>query len=787
MTTHQQKFTQPEAFLSQVSWRLPPNLATTECSLCYEETSFVGVGDCGHDHVCWLCSLRLRWICDDTDCAICKHPLGQLSIRRVGHNNNKSNVPNPQHIEFKGIQFESEPIFLEAKRLVSYTCPYPCGEDPEFHFRSLSDLQTHLKRDHAGGIYCSICLDHRQCFLPEQPLFGPMDLALHHKQEHPGCDFCSREKKFYSTDELMAHMNQAHFKCVVCDRLDHRNEYYANFDCLDKHFEESHYRCEYPECREQRFVVFGEEEDLRLHWLEKHGRGRAIAIGGSQVGSASNKLKKTRNRNSQTPVNLVVHFRGARVPSHNTQENDTVDRYPDLGEGRKYDKRLHSRVIVGRPKWMSELSNAISRVKVDLKPSSDEYKSENVAFFKKVIEVMSQPEVCELKNVSVKFTQGSVGVFEYLMGVKGLLGKLDDKTAVPLIGDLVRLMPDLEKRQTVIAFLTRDVGKKVESKTTSKTEKIKHTDVEIPARLFEPGSKKPCLIQALHSVLESQQSIKGEIPHSILAAMENKVNGLDRVQLSTLSEMRQHLLTLAEGRIKNVSWTYADGIIGLRPLLYRLMQIPETHRAKERELMISGWSQFVDATNNALEKFNQTESNWMKVYVAYSVVRLGTMGVTETRRHDFPSLPISAYFPSVGSETASSNTVVVPTRQDFPVGLPMAPPVVSIQPTAASNTQWRNNRQALREEAFPELAPVVVETNKLDFSKPWNCPRCTFRNTRDLSRNCEICGLERPPPGEKTESQPASTPPEPANATARPKRTKQRIVLSSSTQRDYTR
>ena len=788
-------FRAPETYLSQIANKLVNPGNSIDCSLCYETTSFVGVGACGHSEICWLCSLRLRWICKDTSCAICKEPLPSLRISPVGPPGLRSeDTSSASPFSLRDVEFASADVFQEASKLVSFVCPYPCGEDPSFHFKSLSDLQTHLKRDHEGAIYCSICLDHRQCFLPEQPLFGPNDLLAHTKSEHPSCDFCAKDRKFYSIDELLAHMNQAHFKCVVCDRLDHRNEYYANFDSLDQHFEEAHYRCEYPECREQRFVVFGEEEDLRLHWLEKHGRGRAIPLGGSSSIGGPSSRKKTRNRNSQTPVNLVIHFRGPRIPNTQLSLADErlarETRYPDVPSGNRYDRRVHANVLVGRPGWMNSLASEIGRAEL-VQSGSQAYHAANVGFLKQVSEAVPKEQVWELKAVSVKFTQGTVNEYQFLTTVKQLIAKLDEKKAVALMVDLIRLMPDVSKRDSLMSYLKRPSKPKrehTEVRQVGRREDNASVPIEIPDTLFEPGSKKPCLIQALHAVLEQGQFKTVDIPQSILAAMENKINALDRVQLSTLSEMRNQLLTLAEGRLKSsVSWNQTDSILALRPLLYRVMQIPETHKSRERQLLASGWKQFVEATQNALSKFNATEIGWMKVYVSLSVLRMGNMGVTETRRHDFPSLPMSAYFPSMaGSEPQAPASL--PTRTDFPVGLPVAPPIASILPTAASSTQWRNSRQARRDEAFPELAPSLAgpAENKVDLTKPWACPRCTYVNTRHLSRTCEICGMERPPPGEESTT-PDETISSANGASNKPRRSKQKIILSSSTQRDYTR
>ena len=334
------QITFPESYQSRFDSFILPG-SSSECSLCYETTSFVAVGACGHGEVCWLCAIRLRWICKDNNCAICKENLEIVDIVRV--DSSKPITTSPNHVA--GINFHSDSILAESTRLKSYYCPYPCGDETDkFHFKSLADLQTHLKRDH-HVTYCNICLNNRQCFLPEQKLYKPSELVTHGKTQHSSCDFC-RGEKFYSGDELVVHMNQCHFKCIVCDRLDYRNEYYANFDSLNSHSSECHYPCDYPECKEQRFVVFPEEEDLRLHWLEKHGRGRAIGIG-SSVGNYGNGRKRGKNK-YPGPMSSVVHFRGPKVPASHQEELVILHAYPDVPGGRVYDKKAHSQVVLKR-------------------------------------------------------------------------------------------------------------------------------------------------------------------------------------------------------------------------------------------------------------------------------------------------------------------------------------------------------------------------------------------------------------------------------------------------------
>jgi len=701
-----------------------------------------------------------------------------------------------------GASFPNKEIYNEAKHLISYHCPYSCGDySDDFHFKSLSDLQTHLKRDHDHSVFCEICLNHRQCFVPEQTVYTTTTLAEHAKSEHASCEFC-RGEKFYSIDELLYHMNQVHFKCIVCDRLDYRNEYYGNYDALNNHSNEAHFPCEYPECREQRFVVFPDEEDLQLHWLEKHGRGRSLAIGGSIGGIAGSTFggkKRMKNRYPQTAYNTHVRFRGPRNVMMSTAASAAVavvHEYPDDLNGRAYNPRVHhANNRPPRPTVVADISSKLAKYRdLVIDCHSSQYKNENIAFLKKLESSISADAIRKLKSVSVDFKNGRIGIdamIDYLIS----LGDVD--VAV----ELVRLMPDPQRRDELVrGFHARLPSIKQAARVKPAPLVVKKApqsgpEIDMPENLYDV-EKKPSLIHALFAILESIRSTgqgvirpvaSKELPQAILSAMENKVNSIDRIQLTTLSEMRNHLLLLADS---GPSWSAADDVVSLRPLLYRLLQVPETHRSREGELVRNGWREFSSFARNVLDtKFTKLELSWIRAYLTFCLLRSTTIGPLETRRGEFPTLPMSAYLPSaVSTVTPSVVASAAPTRADFPNILQArhaTPPAQS-----SSNRQWNNHISGLRDEAFPELGPPLIveeptETGP-DFSRPWSCPRCTYTNTIMLSMQCEICGMERPPPGDDQNSVNTVTD-SVIGTTARPKRTKQKIVLSSATQRDYKR
>lgn len=768
---------------------------TIECSLCYEPTAFVAVGTCGHAEVCWLCALRLRWLCRDTSCAICKEDLSSIAIRPPPDHDDPAGS-NPCWSITSAVSFSSEIMYRESLRLRGYYCPFPCGDHEDFWFKTLSDLQTHLKRDHGGAMFCSLCLDYRQAFLPEQHIYSPNELAAHMKAEHPSCEFCPKEtSRHYSIDELLGHMNQSHFKCNVCERLDYRNEYYVNFESLDRHFEESHFRCENQECREQRFVVFPEEEDLRLHMLEKHrssGLGSRLSFpfgpSSSATGGGSKKKLRLITGNGQilSSSHNSIHFRGPKHAGRNVvtcTSQGTARAYPPDLVGKAYDKRVHAKInfrVVEKAKNKNDWINYLSSGSVVL-PTDLSYQAENVAFFKRLSSLESPESIAKIKQVSRQFLEGKSTPKIFLTSFASSVSKLEN--LVPVLQDLIRLMPSQIRRTELLNHIIGATPKPCETEKQKKHLNKTSSIPPIPDNLFDVSSRKPCLINALVAILMStqQEEAAALLPQSIISAMENKIAGCDRMQLTTLSEMRSHLLILAEGNLKNVSWKHADSVLSLRPLLYRLLQIPESHRSRQQQLILSGWRSFYQYAINVLDsQFSPIERLWLKAYITFAALRLSSIGDTvHSKRLDFPTLPSSAYFPSTTNESSSATPPPVPKKTDFPVGL-----VVSSQtrpPLIVGNHQWQSSSaDNLTHDSFPQLDHIPAPSSS---NRPWNCPRCTFLNTRLLSTACEICGMDRPPPSEEAATSSNSTAP----TADRPRRTKQRIILSSSSQRDYTR
>lgn len=55
------------------------------CAVCAEPLQWVAYGPCGHREVCSTCTIRLRFICEDSRCCICKSESKIVFVTKVRH------------------------------------------------------------------------------------------------------------------------------------------------------------------------------------------------------------------------------------------------------------------------------------------------------------------------------------------------------------------------------------------------------------------------------------------------------------------------------------------------------------------------------------------------------------------------------------------------------------------------------------------------------------------------------------------------------------------------------
>ncbi|KAI0063455.1 hypothetical protein BV25DRAFT_430668 [Artomyces pyxidatus] len=253
------------------------------CWICAEPVKYYSVSECNH-RTCHVCALRLRALYKKLDCTFCKEPQPTV-IFTVSADAPFSSYA-PADISFKdaklSIFFETQEMMEDTLILLRFNCP---DQSCDYIATGWNDLKLHARGVH-GKLMCDICLRQKKVFSHEHALYSAGQLAVHlpsipHRGQkpvskepieggvHPLCEFC--RECFFGDDELYAHMRHTHEECFICKRNDVRDQYFKNYEALEKHFEHAHHPCPNATCQARKFVVFGSLLDLQAHNVEEHG------------------------------------------------------------------------------------------------------------------------------------------------------------------------------------------------------------------------------------------------------------------------------------------------------------------------------------------------------------------------------------------------------------------------------------------------------------------------------------------------------------------------------------
>ncbi|OIV95346.1 hypothetical protein TanjilG_07502 [Lupinus angustifolius] len=289
------------------------------CAVCAEPLEWVSYGHCLHRDVCSTCVSRLRFICDDRRCCICKTECDVVLVTKalgdytrmindfsaLPSNVREGKVGSYWYHEDTNAYFDD----MDQYKMIKAMCRLSCsecekmGEQPHDasrrheRFRSIGQLKGHLFHRHKLHM-CSLCLEGRKVFICEQKLYTRAQLNQHINtgdsvvdgseserggfMGHPMCEFC--RTPFYGDNELYTHMSTEHYTCHICQRQHPgQYEYYKNYDDLEIHFRQQHFLCEDEACLAKKFVVFQSEAEMKIptSFRYRHGneqnqrRGRA--------------------------------------------------------------------------------------------------------------------------------------------------------------------------------------------------------------------------------------------------------------------------------------------------------------------------------------------------------------------------------------------------------------------------------------------------------------------------------------------------------------------------------
>ncbi|KAJ0691620.1 putative transcription factor interactor and regulator LIM family [Helianthus annuus] len=277
------------------------------CAVCADSLEWVAYGSCGHKDVCSTCVARLRFICSDRRCCICKSESSIIFVTKALGDYTKTisdfsvfPLENKEGRSGSYWYHEDTQSYLddfEQYKMIKAMCRLSCSvcdkmEDNSSNkskrkarFRDIFQLKGHLFHQHSLFM-CSLCLEGRKVFICEQKLYSKAQLKQHINtgdsevdgteserggfQGHPLCEFC--RSPFYGDNELYTHMNTEHFKCHICQRQNPgKYEYYKNYDDLEIHFRQEHFLCEDEACLIKKFIVFPSEAEMKRHNAQEHG------------------------------------------------------------------------------------------------------------------------------------------------------------------------------------------------------------------------------------------------------------------------------------------------------------------------------------------------------------------------------------------------------------------------------------------------------------------------------------------------------------------------------------
>ncbi|XP_012249308.1 E3 ubiquitin-protein ligase ZNF598 [Bombus impatiens] len=243
------------------------------CVVCYKNVDIYSIGMCEHP-VCYECSTRMRVLCCQNECPICRQDLPKVVFTKEIKPFNQLHKGNLLDTRYN-IYFDTPDIQSKFYDLLANVC-YICKERPVFStFNSLKDHMRHQHELH----YCDLCVENLKIFSHERRCYTRSDLAQHRRKGdiddkshkgHPLCEFC--DQRYMDNDELFRHLRRDHLYCHFCD-ADGLHQYYSSYDYLRDHFRQEHFLCEEGMCAEEKFTsVFRTDIDLKAHKASVHSK-----------------------------------------------------------------------------------------------------------------------------------------------------------------------------------------------------------------------------------------------------------------------------------------------------------------------------------------------------------------------------------------------------------------------------------------------------------------------------------------------------------------------------------
>lgn len=129
------------------------NNVSNACIVCYKNAEYYSIGMCEHP-VCYECSTRMRVLCQQNECPICRQDLPKVVFTKEikpFRFLRKGNLVDSKY----NIYFDNHEVREKFLWLLAHQCSI-C-EDNQF-FNSFNSLKEHMRRKHDLH-YCDLCVD----------------------------------------------------------------------------------------------------------------------------------------------------------------------------------------------------------------------------------------------------------------------------------------------------------------------------------------------------------------------------------------------------------------------------------------------------------------------------------------------------------------------------------------------------------------------------------------------------------------------------------------------------
>ncbi|KNC23010.1 hypothetical protein FF38_07929 [Lucilia cuprina] len=298
------------------------------CVVCFKNVDLFSVGECDHP-VCYECSTRMRVLCQQNECPICRQVLSKVifTYNKLSYRELEAKNRSEYYSKKYKIGFYTSEIQQKFFELLDHPCP-KCNCPP---YRTFQGLRNHVRKEH-DLYYCDLCVENLKIFTFERRCYTQAELGLHRTKGdpdnrshrgHPLCEYCN--KRYLDRDELFRHLRREHYYCHFCD-ADGCNEFYRDYNALSEHFRRDHYLCEEGRCATEEFTgAFRTEIDYKAHVANVHGKGM-------------NKQQAKQTRTLQLEITLGPRGRSGQteqgVANMRTRGNNDVE--PEMEEPSYY-------------------------------------------------------------------------------------------------------------------------------------------------------------------------------------------------------------------------------------------------------------------------------------------------------------------------------------------------------------------------------------------------------------------------------------------------------------------